>query len=148
MFKFSIFPHCRHRGVPVCSWVVPDSSDDCSPAPDLRVNLSHRIISFILLLKLKGDRSAYSRIGLLCESSRPFKRKRMLRSFRICVLIFSLCRTFRYSHDLMAKKKAPMVSCDIALWVSVTSLSLSLSLSLLALRLAMLFAGRGWGPLS
>ena len=43
----------------------------------------------------------------------------MLRSRSTSVLLFSDWGTFRYSHDLLAKKKAPPPNCPIALLVSV-----------------------------
>ncbi len=51
--------------------------------------------------------------------SLSFKLKAMFSSMSIFVFLSCGFGTFRYSHDLHEKKRAGMISCEVAFWVSV-----------------------------
>lgn len=71
--------------------------------------------SFFCISKVMEIQSAVSKSGESCGVRQPSVKNRRLRSLRISVRRFSCCETLTYSHDRMAKKKARVVSCEIAI---------------------------------
>ena len=75
---------------------------------------------FFCISNVTDTLSADSRAEEGVITSRPFLKKRMFRRQRSLVRLCSFWGTFRYSQNLHAKKKAPIVNCAIARSISVT----------------------------
>ncbi len=72
------------------------------------------LLSFFCISKVMLMQLAYSREGSVWLTSQPLlKNQRFWRQSNL-VLCFSCCWTLTYLHELMAKKKARIVRCDIA----------------------------------
>ena len=76
------------------------------------------LVSFFCHSNVIETQSAYSNQGLLWFICFPFLKNLIFLRRKTSVLRFSICGTLRYSQDLIAKKNAPIESCDVAFWVS------------------------------
>ena len=76
--------------------------------------------SFFWNSKVMVTVSDRARFGLLCETSRPFLKKRIFLIRIVLVLRFSSAIFVRrYSHERIAKKMAPINNCAIAIFYTV-----------------------------
>ena len=80
-------------------------------------------------------------VGVRLLSSLPFSSNLIFLTCRICVRHCSAHPTLRYSHDLQAKKKAPIASCVITFWHLVTAASIIVSKTKLGRTVCCFFLG-------